>query len=135
MIRSVVFDASAIVGFILDPHGHPLMREMVEDEACEILVPHVCDLEIASTLRRVVHRRLADADRAAVALRFYKDLPLERFSHVPFLERVFAMRDNFSAYDAVYVALADVFGACLHTADLQLARAVREHTGVQVAEV
>ena len=135
MTRSVVFDASAIVGFILDPPGHPLVGEMVEDEACEILVPHVCDLEIASTLRRVVRRRLTDADRAAAALRLYMGLPLERFSHVPFLERVFAMRDNFSAYDAVYVVLADVFKAPLHTADLRLARAVREHTGVQVAEV
>jgi predicted nucleic acid-binding protein len=45
------------------------------------------------------------------------------------------MRDNFSAYDAVYVVLAEVFKAPLHTADLRLARAVREHTGVQVAEV
>ena len=135
MTRSVVFDASAIVGFLLDPPAHPLVGEMVEDEACEILVPYVCDLEIASTVRRVVRRRLTDADRAVAALRFYKDLPLERFSHVPFLERVFTMRENFSAYDAVYVALADVFKAPLHTADPRLARAVREHTGVQVAEV
>ena len=135
MMRSVVFDASTIVGFILDPRRHPLVAEMVEDHACEILVPHVCDLEIASALRGLVRRRLIDADRAVAALRFYKGLPLERCSHVPFLERVFAMRDNFSAYDAVYVVLAEVFKAPLHTADLRLARAVREHTGVQVAEV
>ncbi|MCH7532900.1 MAG: type II toxin-antitoxin system VapC family toxin [Gemmatimonadetes bacterium] len=135
MMQAVVFDASAIVGFILDPPSHPLVVEMVENEACEILVPHVCDLEIVLALRSVVRRRLADADRARAALRHYMELPIERLSHLPFLDRVFEMRDNFSAYDAVYVALADAFEAPFHTADAQLARAVREHTGVQVAEV
>lgn len=131
----MVLDASAILGFILDAPGHPLTVATIEDEAREILVPHVCDLEIASALRRVVLSRLADADRARAALGIYMELPLERLSHLPFLDRVFEMRDNFSAYDAAYVAVAEAFGAPLHTADLRLARAVREHTGVQVAEV
>ena len=34
MMQAVVFDASAIVGFILDPPSHPLVLEMVENEAC-----------------------------------------------------------------------------------------------------
>ncbi len=135
MMRSVVFDASAIVGFVLDPPTHPRVLEIVEDEGCEILVPHVCDLEIVSALRSVVRRGLADADRAQAAMRHYVDLPLERLSHLPFLDRVFEMRDNFTAYDAAYVAVAEAFEAPIYTVDVRLARAVREHTGVQVAEV
>ena len=111
------------------------MAEIVEDEVCEILVPHVCDIEVASALRGIVRRRMTGADRARAALRHYLGLPLERLSHLPFLDRVFEMRDNFSAYDAVYVALADAFEAPLYTADKRLARAVREHTGVQAEEV
>ena len=111
------------------------MSEMVEDESCEILVPHVCDIEVASALRSIVQRRLADARRARSALRHYLDLPLERLSPLPFLDSVFEMRENFTTYDAVNVALADAFGAPLYTADRRLARAVREHTGVHAAEV
>ena len=119
----------------MDPATHPLVLEMVENDACEILVPHLCDLELASALGRLVRRRFAGADRARAALRQYLELPIERLSHLPFLDRVFEMRDNFTAYDAVYVALAEAFEAPLHTADGRLARAVREHTGVQVTEV
>ena len=135
MMRPVVFDASAIVGFVLDPPTHPRVLEMVEDEGCEILVPHVCDIEVVSALRSVVRRRQADTGRAREAIRDYMELPIERLSHVAFLDRIFEIRDNFSAYDAAYVAVAEAFDAPLHTADGRLARAIREHTGVQVAEV
>jgi predicted nucleic acid-binding protein len=135
LIRPVVFDASAIVGFILDPRSHPLVVETIEDEAYEILVPHVCDLEIASALRRGVGRGLTDVGRARAALRLYLGLPLERLSHLPSLERVFEIRENFTAHDAAYVALAESFEAPLYTADGRLARAVREHTRVHAAEV
>ncbi len=111
------------------------MSEMVEDESCEILVPHVCDIEVALALRSIVQRRLADARRARSALRHYLDLPLEALSDLPFLDSVFEMRENFTAYDAVYVALAESFEAPLYTADGRLARAVREHTRVHAAEV
>ena len=63
------------------------------------------------------------------------ELPIERLNHHPFLERIFEMRDNFSAYNAAYVAVAEAFEAPLYTTDERLARAVREHTGVEVAEV
>jgi predicted nucleic acid-binding protein len=68
-------------------------------------------------------------------LAFQLELPLRRLDHTPLLDRAFALRDNFSAYDAVYVALAEGLAAPLVTADARLARAVRTWTEVEVVEV
>lgn len=111
------------------------IHRMLDDDGCEILVPHVCNIEVVSALRSVVRRRQADTGWAREAIRDYMELPIERLNHHPFLERIFEMRDNFSAYDAAYVAVAEAFEAPLYTTDERLARAVREHTGVEVAEV
>jgi len=46
------------------------------------------------------------------------------------MARVLALRGNFSAYDAVYVALAERISAEILTADSSLDRAVRAHTAI-----
>jgi predicted nucleic acid-binding protein len=76
-----------------------------------------------------------DEEGALETLARYRELPLERVAHESLLDRVLGLRDNFSAYDATYVALAESVGVTLHTADHRLARAVREHTEVVVVEV
>ena len=63
------------------------------------------------------------AEDAATAVRDLRDLNLTRHAHEPLLDRVWALRDHFSAYDAVYVALAEVLGASLVTCDRRLAHA------------
>jgi predicted nucleic acid-binding protein len=73
--------------------------------------------------------------RAGQALALYAELPLQRFPHTPLLGRVFSLRENFTAYDAVYVALAEGLDAPLHTADARLARAARAHTELAVVEI
>ena len=65
------------------------------------------------------------------ALRLLVDLPLERVAHPATLPRMFALRENFSAYDAAYVAAAETLGAALCTADERLARAVGSQTEVE----
>jgi predicted nucleic acid-binding protein len=49
-------------------------------------------------------------------------LPIRRHSHRLLLDRVWALRNNLSAYDAFYVALAEVLDAPLITRDGRLAR-------------
>jgi predicted nucleic acid-binding protein len=65
------------------------------------------------------------------ALSDYVDLPLSRHGHLSLLPRVLELGANFSAYDGVYVALAEALGAVLVTADERLRRAVETHTGVR----
>ena len=98
----------------------------------DLHVPSLCDVEIGSGLRRALLIRALLEDRARVALDDYLDLPLTRHGHQALLGRMLELRTNFSAYDAVYVTLAERLGAELLTADSRLARSTRAHTGVSV---
>jgi predicted nucleic acid-binding protein len=134
-MKMVVLDASAIVSVLLDAAQYPALADHLNAEDTDILVPHLCDVEVTSALRRSVRLGLVGAEGAESALSVYLDLPLSRFPHTYLLRRAFSLRDNFTAYDATYVALAEAMGAALYTADHRLARAVCEHTSVDVVEV
>ncbi|HEY5611387.1 MAG TPA: type II toxin-antitoxin system VapC family toxin, partial [Thermoanaerobaculia bacterium] len=73
------------------------------------------------------------AAQVALALGAYLDLPVTRHGHRGLLARAIELRNNFSTYDAVYVALAEQLDATLVTADARLARAVRAHLSIVVA--
>ncbi len=135
MTRLAVLDASAVGDFLLDAEQHPSVEEVLRATDTAVVVPHLCDVEVASWIRSLIARRLMTSARADDAIAHYSALTLQRVEHVPLLTRILSLRDNFSAYDATYVALAESLGASLYTADHRLARAVREHTEVDVVEV
>jgi predicted nucleic acid-binding protein len=95
-------------------------------------VPALCDVEVTAGLRRALLHDLLSVERANQAIAHYRDLPLTRHGHQGLLPRMLDLRSNFGAYDACYVALAELMGAELLTADERLSRAVRTHTGVGV---
>jgi len=134
MVTPAVLDASAVVDFIRDAAESQVVLDLVADESCDIFVPHLCDLEVLSALCARVRRSEMAPQYAKEALSLYEAMPLKRVGHLPLLDRAFALRDNFSAYDAAYVALAEAVGAPLVTADKRLAEAVRRFTGVEVVE-
>jgi predicted nucleic acid-binding protein len=76
-------------------------------------------------------RTLSDR-RAEEALVDYLDLPLTRHGHQGLLMRMLELRDNFSPYDATYVALAEQLRGELLTSDGRLARSVRTFTRLSV---
>ena len=92
----------------------------------------MCDVEVAAALRRAISLGTLDKTRAEAAIDDYLDLPIERHGHASLMHRMLALRANFSAYDAVYVALAEHLRAGLLTADESLHRAVRRHTLVRI---
>lgn len=89
----------------------------------QLHVPHLIDSEIANGLRRRVAAGDVSADAAWTALRVWQRLGTTRYPVVSLLHRVWELRDNVSAYDACYVALAEFLGSTLLTADARLARA------------
>lgn len=93
----------------------------------DLHVPALCDVEVVAALRRALLARSLTERRAREALADYRALPITRHGPEPFLERALALRHNFSAYDATYVALAEGLRAELMTADEALARAARSH--------
>lgn len=95
-------------------------------------MPEQCDLEVATALRSFLGTKDLTPILASDIVADYLDLPLTRHRHTPLLGRMLALRDNFTAYDAVYVALAELLDASIVTADGRLARAIEAHTHVEV---
>lgn len=85
--------------------------------------PHLLDLEVAQVLRRLALRGDISEERANVGLLTLFDLRVIRHSHVNLLPRIWQLRHNLSAYDAAYVALAELIDATLITRDSRLAAA------------
>jgi len=75
--------------------------------------PHLLDLEVAQVLRRYAASGEIDPQRGAQVLEDLADLPLARYPYDVFLSRIWEHRNNMTAYDAVYVALAEVLEAPL----------------------
>jgi predicted nucleic acid-binding protein len=107
------------------------VREIAAPDAV-LHVPELCDLEFLSVLKGGLARGVLSKTRAADLLLDYRSLPINRHRHEELLDRILELRDNFSVYDACYVALAERMDAALVTADQRLAAAVRAHLPLTV---
>lgn len=118
----IVLDASAAVEWLLQtPVGARVEERLLSSSSLH--APHLLDLEVTQTLRRCVAARQVHAIRAQEALQDWLDLRVARYSHDELLWRVWDLRHAMTAYDAVYVALAEALGAALVTCDRKLASA------------
>lgn len=104
----------------------------VGDANHDLHVPALCDVEVNSALRRALLLGALDDRRAAEAVEDYLDLPLTRHGHESLVLRMMELRDNFSAYDATYVALAELLGGDLLTGDGPLASSVQTHADISL---
>lgn len=119
----IVLDASALVELLLGTDSGRSIAERIADPGLGLHVPHLADVEVAQALRRFVRNGELDVTSGASALQDLRALDLERHPHEPLLDRVWALRDRLTAYDAVYVALAEALDTVLLTCDARLARA------------
>jgi len=122
-----VLDAGVIVELVandLDPD-----RLGVE----ELVAPHLIDSEVTNVLRRLVVAHDLTEEQGALALEGFTRLTLTRYPADWLRPRMWALRHNLSAYDATYVALAEMVGAtALLTTDARLAKAPGVQCDVQV---
>ena len=119
----IVLDASAMLELLLRTPGAAAIAARVFGRGEGTHVPALLDVEVAQVLRRYVSRGDVAPARAKAALDLLIAFPMERHGHEPLLRRVWALRENLTAYDAVYVALAEALRAPLVTCDARLARA------------
>lgn len=89
----------------------------------QLAAPHLMPVEVANILRRAALFDDISADSAALAHADLLDLRVELFAYEPFAPRVWELRDNLTAYDAWYVAIAEALNAPLATLDRRLASA------------
>jgi predicted nucleic acid-binding protein len=118
-----VLDASTLVELILDTPTGRVIAGRIADPAEGLHVPHLADIEVVQALRRYVREGEIDADAAELALDDLRALDLQRHAHEPLLDRVWELRNNLTAYDAAYVALAEVLDGVLLTCDRRLSQA------------
>jgi predicted nucleic acid-binding protein len=81
-------------------------------------------------LRRLAAKHVIDASRGKTGLEFLGALALERHAHGDLMARAWELRHHFSAYDAAYVALAELLRAKLLTRDQRLATAASSYADV-----
>jgi len=125
----IVLDASAAI-FALANDGEA--RRIVEADT--VVVPHLADSEVASALRIQVLRGRIQPGEAQAALGRWARLGLRRFGVTDLLGRIWELRENLTAYDATYVALAEALACSLVTADARLARAPGPSCAVTVVQ-
>lgn len=119
----IVLDASALVELLLATELGITIADRIEDPQLSLHIPHLADVEVAQTLRRLEKSGQIDPKAAVTALSDLRDLDIERHAHEPLLDRVWALRENLTAYDAVYIALAEALETTLLTCDGRIARA------------
>lgn len=119
----IVVDASALLEFLLQtPLGVRVEARLFREDE-EFHAPHLADVEVTQGLRRLVRAGEVSAERAAEAIADLADFDLHRHTHLDLLPRAWRLRDNLTAYDAMYVALAEGFDAPVVTCDAPLAKA------------
>jgi predicted nucleic acid-binding protein len=119
----IVVDASALLEFLLQtPLGRRVETRLFRDED-ELHAPHLADVEVTQALRRLVRAGEVSPGRATEAIADLADLDLFRHSHFDLLGRAWQLRENITAYDAMYVALAEALDASIVTCDVPLANA------------
>ena len=127
-----VLDASAAAEWLLQTPLGARVEQRIFSKPSALHAPHLLDIEVAQVLRRYVLAGAMTPARAEAALEDLADLAATRYPHVVFLERIWQLRDNLTAYDAAYVCLAEALEAPLITCDAKLAAAPGHRARIEV---
>jgi predicted nucleic acid-binding protein len=114
----IVVDASAALSALLNSGA---ARRALASE--QLHAPHLIDSEVVNAIRRGAAAKQLDADAGWTALDTFRRLGMTRYPAFSILDRIWELRDSLSAYDASYVALAELLDCNLLTADARLSRA------------
>jgi predicted nucleic acid-binding protein len=129
----MVIDASALVELLLDTEAGMAVAERARWPGEVLHAPHLLDVEVAHAVRRYAASGNLGEEEAVQAIRDLRALPVERHPHGPLLARAWELRHSMTAYDAMYVVLAEALAAPLLTGDAGLARAHGHRATILVA--
>jgi predicted nucleic acid-binding protein len=119
---TIVVDASTVVSALVDAGSVGQWAEQLL-QSNEIVAPSLLQVECTNVLRRLTSSgKIVDLD-ASMAYRDLMLLPISLFPFEPFADRVWALRNNLSSYDAWYVAIAESLNVPLATLDTKLTNA------------
>ena len=113
----IVPDASAVIELVLGAGRSERVSALVLDQQAALCAPEILPLEVVQVLRRLVRGRQLEEPRAVQALEDFRTLRVHLYGHTALLGRMWVLRDNLTAYDAAYLALAEALEATLVTLD------------------
>ena len=130
----IVLDASAATTVLLNlgTSSSAAIRERMGRSDASLHVPHLFDVEVLHALRRHTLRGALSIARSYQATEALRSLRAVRYPHAALLPRIWALREDLTAYDAAYVALAETLDAPLVTTDGRLARASGHRAKVEL---
>ena len=128
----IVVDASALLEVLLRTSAAQAVEDRLFAPRQTLHAPHLLDVEVAQVIRRYATSGEIDGERGRMALADLADLPLRRYPHDFLLPRIWDLRNNLTAYDAAYVALAEALDTALLTRDRRLAAAAGHHAKIEL---
>jgi len=129
-----VLDTSVVIDFLLGDGVAADVEELLAREGAAA-APDLLVFEVLAVLRRDVNRGVLEPERARGAIDDLGDLPVELFGTLPLRGRAWELRENLTAADALFVALAEHLGEPLATKDSGLAAAARDHVRIETLEL
>jgi predicted nucleic acid-binding protein len=128
----IVVDASALLEALLRTSAANAVEDKLFAPRQTLHAPHLLDVEIAQVVRRYAANGDISGERGRVALAALADFPLRRYAHGFLLPRIWDLRNNLTAYDATYVALAEALDAPLLTRDKRLASSAGHRARIEL---
>ena len=127
-----VLDASAAVELLLGRERSEALGRRLLADGESLHAPALLDVEVVQVVRRFVRTGEVSPVRGGQAIADLADLRVHRHRHEPLLDKIWKLRDNVTAYDAAYLALAEALRAPLVTCDGKLAGVPRLRAKVEV---
>ena len=128
----IVVDASALLEALLRTPSAKAVEDRLFAPRQTLHAPHLLDVEVAQVIRRYAAGGEIDRERGRLALIDLADFPVRRYPHDVLLPRIWNLRNNLTAYDAAYVALAEALDAPLLTRDRRLAGAAGHRAQIEL---
>lgn len=128
----IVLDASAAIDWLLRTPAGQRIEQRIYARRETLHSVHLLDVEFAQVLRRMVRDGTLTLSRAEEAIEDMAALRIVRYAPVLLLPRIWRLRNNLSAYDAAYVALAEKLHAPLITRDRRMAAAPGHAASVEI---
>jgi predicted nucleic acid-binding protein len=119
----IVLDASVLLEFALGTTRGKAIGRLIADASLSLHAPYLIDAEVMHVLRRLDRQGEISKEEAKGAMRCLRELDFERHAHADLIDRVWQLRHNVSAYDAIYIALAEALDAVIFTCDEKFAKA------------
>jgi predicted nucleic acid-binding protein len=130
---TAVVDCSIVIRLLSNLDGDDLLRQRL---AQTVHAPALIDADVSSVVRGLTitskpNVQITD-QRAVEMLTDYTGLRIVRCPMQPLQRRVFELRHNLTAYDAMYVALAEALDILLLTDDAKFAATPGHNADIHV---